>query len=58
MHGSLTLGDHGEAIMSKSTINTIGAAIMCGFMLMLLIDEGVCIVRCYLRDKHIEARRA
>lgn len=53
VHGPLSLGEPAEALVSPSTSNTIGAAIMCGFMLMLLIDEGVCMLRCYLKEKRL-----
>ena len=52
IHGPLTLGEPSEALVSKQTINLIGGAIMCGFMLMLIIDEGFSMLRSYLKSKH------
>ena len=42
MHGPLTAdGKPHEPLLSESTVSAIGVAIMLGFMLMILIDEGV-----------------
>lgn len=45
MHGPISTGENQEQLISSKTVNTIGGAIMCGFMLMLMIDEGVSILR-------------
>jgi predicted outer membrane repeat protein len=48
MHGPITTGEHKDILISENTSNTIGGAVMCGFMLMLMIDEGVSILRQHL----------
>lgn len=45
MHESLSLDSNHIEIVPQSVMKTVGGTIMAGFLLMLLLDEGVSIYR-------------